>query len=142
MRLNEVDREEFRKWVNILIPQMEKSQITLIKEIYPKQAIYKTINRMQHEGTINDKKKTGRPISWTPARKNRLKRLADNHKGVTQRRLGRKLGVSRVTICRQLSKMSISYYKREKTPGYSEKHVEKAKNLCKTLTNLLYRSSC
>ena len=81
-------------------------------------------------GTINDKKKTGRPISWTSARKNRLKRLADNRKGVTQRRLGRKLGVSRVTICRQLSKMSISYYKREKTPEYNEKHVEKAKNLC------------
>ena len=33
--------------------------------------------------------------------------------------------------------MNISCYKREKTPKYSEKQTEKAKNLC----NLLYRSS-
>ena len=38
--------------------------------------------------------------------------------------------------------MNISCYKREKTPKYSEKQAEKAKNLCKKLANLLYRSSC
>ena len=53
---------------------------------------------MQLGTTINDKKKTGRPASWTPARKNQLKRLANNRKGVSQRRLGRKLGISQVTI--------------------------------------------
>ena len=37
--------------------------------------------------------------------------------------------------------MSISCYKREKTSKYSKKQ-EKAKNLCKKLANLLYRSSC
>ena len=87
-------------------------------------------------------KKTGRPTSWTPARKNQLKRLANNRKGVSQRRHDRKLGVSHVTICRQLSQMNISCYKCEKTPKYSEKQAEKAKNLCKKLANLLYRSSC
>ena len=71
---------------------------------------------MQLGGTINDKKKTGRPTSWTPARKNQLKRLANIRKGVSQRRLGRKLGISHVTICRQLSKINISCYKREKMP--------------------------
>ena len=69
---------------------------------------------MQFGGTINDKKKTDLPTSWTPARKNQLKRLANNRKGVGQRRLGRKLGVSRMNICFQLSKMNISCYKREK----------------------------
>ena len=53
---------------------------------------------MQFGGKINAKKKTIRPTSWTPGRKNQLKRLADNRKGVSQRRLGRKLGVSHVTI--------------------------------------------
>ena len=38
--------------------------------------------------------------------------------------------------------MNISCYKREKTPKYSKKQPKKAKNLCKKLTNLLYRSSC
>ena len=41
----------------------------------------------------------------------------------------RKLGLSHVAICRQLSKMNISCYRREKTPKYSEKQAEKAKNL-------------
>ena len=38
--------------------------------------------------------------------------------------------------------MNIFCYKREKAPKYSEKQAEKAKNLCKKLANLLYRSSC
>ena len=57
-------------------------------------------------------KKSVRSTSWTPVRKNQLKRLANNCKWVSQRRLGRKLGVSPMTICRQLSKMNISCYKR------------------------------
>ena len=38
--------------------------------------------------------------------------------------------------------MTISCLKREKTPKYTEKQAEKAKNFCKKLANLLYRSSC
>ena len=76
MRLNKTEREELRKRVQILIPQMEKSEIVnqFQKEGYPRRTIYNTINRMQLGGTINEKKKTGRPTSWTPARKNQLKR--------------------------------------------------------------------
>ena len=50
----------------------EKSEIVnhFQKEGYPRRTIYDTINRMQLGGTINDKKKTGRPISWTPVSKN------------------------------------------------------------------------
>ena len=97
---------------------------------------------MQLGGRINDKKKTGRPTSWTPAWKNQLKWLTNNRKGVSQRRLGWKFGTSHVTIWRQISIMNISGNKREKTPKYREKQAEKAKNLCKKLCNLLYRSSC
>ena len=126
---------------------MEKSEIVnhFQKEGYSSRTIFDTINRMQLSGTINDKKPKNhqrQKTSWTPTRKNQLKILANNRKGVSQRRLGRKLGISHVTICRQLSKMNISCYKREKTPKYSEKQAEKAKNLCQKLANLLYRSSC
>ena len=76
------------------------------KKGYTRQTIYDTINRMLLGGTINVKKKTGGPTSWTPARKNQLKRLTNNRKGVSQRRLGRKLGVTHMTICRKLSKMN------------------------------------
>ena len=38
-----------------------------------------------------------------------------------------------MTICRQLSKMTISCFEREKTLKYTEKQAEKAKNLAKIL---------
>ena len=77
MRLNKTDREEFRIRVEILIPQMEKSEIVNHFKIegYPKQTIYDTINRMQLGGTINDKKKTGRSTSWTPAKKESAEKI-------------------------------------------------------------------
>ena len=84
-----------------------KLWITFKKKVTPRGTIYNTINRMQHGGKINDKKKTGRPTSWTPARKTQLK-LANDRKEVSQKRLGRKWCVSHITICRQLSKMNIS----------------------------------
>ena len=59
MRLNKSEREEFRKRVNILIQQMEKSEIVnhFQKEGYPRRTIFNTINRMQLGGKIKDKKK-------------------------------------------------------------------------------------
>ena len=89
MRSNKTDPEEFRRRANIWISQMEKSEIVnhFQKEGHPRKTNYHTINRMRLGGTINDKKKTGLPTSWTPARKNQLKRLANNPKGVSQRRL-------------------------------------------------------
>jgi transposase len=118
MRLNKTEREALRKMVKIVIPQMKKSEIVnhFQKEGYPRRTIYSTINRMQNEDSIEDKKKTGRPTSWTSTRKNQLKELTNNRKGVSQRRLGRKFNVSHVTICRQLSKMNISCHTRDKTP--------------------------
>ena len=71
-----------------------------------------------------------------------LKRLTNNRKGVSQRCLGCKFRVSQITNCGQLSKINISCFKREKTPNYTEKQAEKAKNLCKKLANLLNRSKC
>ena len=104
MRLNKTEREALRKRVKIVIPQMEKSEIVnhFQKEGYPRRTIYNTINRFQNEESTEDKKKTGRPTSWTSTRKNQLKRLTNNRKRVSQRRLGRKFGVSQMTICRQL----------------------------------------
>ena len=83
MRLNKTERESLRKRVKILIPQMKKSEIVnhFQKEGYPQRTIYNTINRLHSGESIKDKKKTGRPTSWTTTRKNKLKRLTNNRKG-------------------------------------------------------------
>ena len=93
MRLNKTERETLRKRVKILIPQMEKSKIVnhFQKESYPRRTFYNTINRFHNGESIEDKKQTGRPTSWTSSRKNQLKRLTNNHKGISQRRLDRNL---------------------------------------------------
>ena len=91
MRLNKTEREALQKRVKILIPQMEKSEIVnhLQKEVYPQRTIYNSINRFHNEESIENKIKTGRPTSWTSTRKNQMKRLTNNRKEISQRRLGR-----------------------------------------------------
>jgi hypothetical protein len=135
MRLNKTERESLRKRVEIVIPQMKKSEIVnhFEKEGYPGRTIYNTINRLHNGEPIKDKKQTGRRTFRTSTRNNQLKRLTNNRKGVSQRRLGRKFGVYQMTICRQLSKMNISCFKREKTSKYTEKQAEKQRICDKNL---------
>ena len=96
MSLNKTERESLRKRIEIVIPQMKKSEIVnhFQKEGYPQRTIYNTINRLHNGESIKDKKQTSRPTSWTTTRKNQLKRLTNNRKGVSQQRLGRKFNVS------------------------------------------------
>ena len=80
MCLNKTDLEEFRKRAKILIPQMGKSEIgNHLKKGYSRQTIYNAINYMEEQSTTN---KTGHPTSWTPVRRNQLKRLMNNCKDV------------------------------------------------------------
>ena len=122
MKLNVADRENRRKRVKILSPQMKKSVIVrhFEKEGIARRTIYETISRMQNEESIKDKNKTGRPTSWTAARKRKLKRLVNYRKGVSQRGLGKKFELDQSVISRKIPGMGISNYKREKTPKYTE----------------------
>ena len=65
---------------------------------------------MQNEESIKDKNKTGRPISWNAAQKRKLRRLVNNRKGVSQRRLG---WLDQSVNSRKISEMGMSNYKRE-----------------------------
>ena len=124
-------REVLRKRVKNLISQMPKAEIVkhFVKEGYASSTVYVTINRMQNEGPIKEAKKPGRQTSWVPATKARLKTLTNNRTGVSQRRLANKFDVDQSLISRQLSKMSISYRKREKTPKYTAEQQQRAKLL-------------
>ena len=59
MRLNKDEREEFRKRVQMLVPQMEKSEIVnhFQNEGYPRRTIFNTINRTQLKGQSTTKRK-------------------------------------------------------------------------------------
>ena len=143
MKMNNGDMEAFRKRLKFVIPSMKKSEIVkhFEKEGIPRSTIYANIERLQSGGSIEDNERNGRPTSWTATRLNQLKKLTNNRKGVSQRRLARKFRVHQTTICRGISKLKISCHKREKTAKYSEKQAEKAKNISKKLANFLYGSS-
>ena len=68
MRLNKTDREEFRKRVKILIPQMKNRE--RLSQTKLSMLLYIVCNL---EG--QPKTKTYRPTLWTPVRKSELKRL-------------------------------------------------------------------
>ena len=70
----------------------------------------------------------------------KLKRLVNHRKGVSQRKLGNKFNKHHMTIGRQIKKLGIEDYAREKTPKYTEKQTVKAKNGSRKLVNLLYQS--
>jgi hypothetical protein len=116
MGLNMAEREALRKRVKNLLPQMKKSDIVkhFVMEGIASSTVYNTIKRIATKLPIKDKTRTGRPSSWTTARKARLKRLVNNRTGVSQPRLGRKFGLHQTTIGRQIKKMKIPYRKREK----------------------------
>jgi hypothetical protein len=144
MRLSVAERETLRKRVKFMLPQMKKSEIAkhFAKEGIAQRTVYHAIDKLQTAQPIKEKKRTGRPTTWTPAKKANLKRLVNNRTGVSQRRLGRKFAVNQSTVSRQLTKMSIPYRKREKTPKYTERQQQKAEELSGKLANDLYRSAC
>jgi transposase len=137
-------REEFRERVKKLTPQMKKSEIVkhFAKEGIARQTVYDAINRLAINQPTQDKKRSGRPTTWTTPRKTKLKRLVNNRTGVSQPRLGKKFGVHQTTIGRQLAKMGIPYRKREKTAKYNPEQQQRAEELSGKLANNLYRTSC
>ena len=93
---------------------------------YARSTVFGTLLRLSTTRSFTDKKKPGRPSSWTAARKARLKRLTNNRKDVSQRKLAHKFDVNVSTIRRQLSKMKISHHKREKAPNYTAEQEKRA----------------
>ena len=58
----------------------------------------------------------------------KLKRLVNHPKVVSQPKLGNKFNKHHMAIGRQIKKLGIEDYAREKTPQYTEEQAVKAKN--------------
>jgi arginine repressor len=139
MRLTVVGRENLRQAVkNIFVknPNSTKSDIVkhFVKQGYARSTIFKTINRLSTSSSTKNKTRTGRPSLWTATKRKVLKRLTNNRKGVSQRKIARKFDVTQANISKQLSKMKIECRKREKTPKYTEKQQENARENWSTET--------
>ncbi len=93
----------------ILIPQMKNLEIVnhFQKEGYPRRTIYVSVSRL-HRWRVN-RRQTDPSTSWTSTRQKESAEFfswsTNNSKWVSQRRLGRTLSYSHLTICRQISKI-------------------------------------
>ena len=120
MCLSVAEREAFRKLVQDFVcknKHMAKSDIVnhFVSLGYARCTMYKVLNKLTTESTTKEKKRTGRPSTWTLKKRYHLKGLTNNRFDVSQRKLAAKFDVCQKTICNQLRKMKISYRKREKS---------------------------
>ena len=111
-----------------------------IKEGYCRTTVYAYINRELNGQALKPAANGGHSSTWTRKNKTTLKRLTNNRKGVSQRKLARKFNVNQSTICRQLAKMKIQYRKRKKTPKYNDEQLLRAQKRSRKLVNHLYNS--
>ena len=110
MRLKKIEREFFRKRLeNFFVknPQIKKSEVVhhFVQEGIARKTVYNVLNRRKNGQPILEDKRPGRPSSWTSSMKGKLKRLVNNRKGVSQRKLGSKFNKHQTTISRQIKKL-------------------------------------
>ena len=145
MRFNAAERESFRKRLEIFFlknPYIKNSEIVnhFEKEEIARNTIYDNLKRLQTGQSFSDKKRSGRQTSWTRENKANLKRLVNNRKGISQRKLGLKFGLNQLTIGCQFKKLNIQYRKREKTAKSTIEQQIKAKKRIRKLVNQLYNT--
>lgn len=138
MPLSVSEREFFRKRVQDFIgknPTFSKAEIVnhFVLEGVARRTMYSVLDKLGTSSSIKERKRTGRPSSWTSDRKKRLKRLTNNRCNVSQNDLAPKFNVNQSTICRQLAKMKITYRKREKAPKYTEEQAKRSRILSRKL---------
>jgi transposase len=110
MRLNKQEREFFRKLLDQFIvknPHFKRCQVVdhFVNEGIARQTVYNAKNRRENGQSILEDTRPGRPSSWTSSMKAKLKRLVNNRKGVSQRKLGKKFNKHHTTIGRQIQKL-------------------------------------
>ena len=91
MRLKK--REFFRKLLENFIvknPQFNQVVDQFVREGIARRTVYYALNRRKNGQSILEVTRSGRPSQWTSSMKIKLKRLVNNRKGVSQRKLGNK----------------------------------------------------
>jgi hypothetical protein len=93
MPLKKTDREFFRKVLENFIvknPHLKQCQVVdhFVQEGIAQRTVYNALNRRKNGQSILEDTRPGRPSSWTPSMKVKLKRLVNHRKGVSQIKLG------------------------------------------------------
>lgn len=143
MRINVRTREDLRNNIKnyfVKNPNSKKSDVVnhFVKQGFKRSTIFNNINRVQESSSIKDKKKTGRKSSFTVVKLTKLRKLAKNRVGVSQRDLARQFSTSQNTIWQKLKKMGLNYRRRQIAPKYTEKQLFTIQQRARKLINRIY----
>ena len=88
------EREAFRKAIQkftVKNPSKKKSEIVahFVLQGVARSTVYNILKKMEISQRITDAKRSGPPSTWTSTKLKKLKRLANNRKGTSLRKLGR-----------------------------------------------------
>ena len=126
MRLNKEERDILRNSVkNFLVQNPSAKKLVIVNHFieqgYKRRTIYNTINRVVQGLSSQDLPRSGRPRILTKRQLSKIKIVASNKVGVSQRKLSRKYHISQRSVGRHLKAMGIRYYRRQKVPKYTKK---------------------
>ena len=93
----------------------------MVQEKIPRQIIYSIIRKYEESGYVGDKPRFARPKKLSRGQLTRLKHLVNKRTGISLHRLAPRFKVSYQTVSNHLKPMGIRYYKKQRTPKYTDK---------------------
>lgn len=103
------------------------------RENVARSTIYSVFKRYESGIESTGVKKSGRPKILSKNKTKKLKKAAVNQIGASNRKLGRKFGISKETVRQYLLKQGVKYHKIVTVPKYSEKQLNEIPKKCRLL---------
>ena len=126
---------DLRRLVYALVGQMSKAHLVKHFQVenIPRSTTYRIIKRFEDGLPHENKARKGRSSKLNKQQQQKLKDCTENTVGVGSRKLASKFNVSRSWIRRNLKKLGLKYYKRQRAPKYNQQQLEHMPNKCRKL---------
>ena len=128
---------DVRRHVYHLLGQMTKVEI--VKHFQMKgiagSTIYFIIKRCENGLPFEENARTARLSKLNKESQGKLKKMVKNQIGIHQRQLTKEFSVSCGCIKRNMKKMELNYYKRQRAPKYNQQQLEKIPGQCRKFIN-------
>ena len=136
------ERESLQKrivqfYVNVVNKKKNLTVNHFLKEEIPRRTIYNIIEKCDKCEQVGDKPRSCRPKKLCRRQRNQLKRLVNHKTDVSLRPLASKFRVNHQTIHTYLEEMNIKYYKKQRSPKYTDQQLQEVP----TRARRLYRMS-
>lgn len=130
-----------RERVYDMLGQRSKKEVLdhFLKENIGRSTIYSIFKRFESGKPTTGSKKTGRPKILNNTKLQKLKNAAKNKFGASNRKLGRKFGISKETVRQNLKKLGVNYHKRPTVPRYSPKQLKEIPPKCRILRRQYFK---